>query len=241
MRRSAAVGALDGRPASTPRRRRPASAPRARCAPSSPSCCPAATSTRSGTVHRDGVDAAGHGPRRAGPAARRPGPGEPGVPHGRAAGPGRHPARHDRPTCTPGSSRTCSPPTWRSCRTCTGGSTSEGHTRAGGDLPGLRARVRGRRRRWAPGGIVTYATDRLLRGGRVRRLPLPLVARRHPRPRARGPAPLRRGDQQVERPRTAGEVTGDGPVVLAARMRVGGSVARGRRVRSGTVRAGPFS
>ena len=41
-------------------------------------------------------DAAGHGPRRAGPAARRPGAGEPGVPDGGAAGPGGHPDRHDR-------------------------------------------------------------------------------------------------------------------------------------------------
>ena len=47
-------------------------------------------------------DAAGHGARRAGPAARRPGPGEPGVPHGRAAGPGGHPDRHASTTSTPG-------------------------------------------------------------------------------------------------------------------------------------------
>ncbi len=34
--------------------------------------------------------------------------------------------RHRRrsPTCTPASSRTCSPRTWRSCRTCTAGSTA---------------------------------------------------------------------------------------------------------------------
>ena len=37
----------------------------------------------------------------------------------------------------------------------------EGHTRAGGDLPILQPRVRGRRGRWSPGGSVTYATDRL--------------------------------------------------------------------------------
>src|SRR4029079_10736646 len=54
------------------------------------------------------------------------------------------------------------------------------------------------------------------RGGRVHRLPLPLGAGPAARPRARGPAPLRRRDQQVERPGTAGEVTGDGPVVLAS-------------------------
>ena len=38
---------------------------------------------------------------------------------------------------------------------------AEGHTRAGGDLPALPAAVRGRARREPPGGIVTYATDRI--------------------------------------------------------------------------------
>ena len=37
----------------------------------------------------------------------------------------------------------------------------EGHTRAGGHLPGVRAHVRRRRRRGPPGGIVTYAPDQL--------------------------------------------------------------------------------
>ena len=86
----------------------------------------------------------------------------------------------------------------------------EGHTRAGGHLPGVRAHVRRRRRREPPGGIVTYAPDQAARGGRVHRLPLPLGAGPDARPRARGPAPLRRRDQQDERPGTAGEVTGMG-------------------------------
>ena len=37
----------------------------------------------------------------------------------------------------------------------------EGHTRAARGLPGLPPRVRGRPGRWSPGGIVTYAADRL--------------------------------------------------------------------------------
>ena len=37
----------------------------------------------------------------------------------------------------------------------------EGHTRAGGHLPRVRARVRRRPRRWSPGGIVTYAPDQV--------------------------------------------------------------------------------
>ena len=37
----------------------------------------------------------------------------------------------------------------------------EGHTRAARRLPGVPARVRGRHGRWSPGGIVTYAADRL--------------------------------------------------------------------------------
>ena len=37
----------------------------------------------------------------------------------------------------------------------------EGHTRAGGDLPECEHDVRRRPRRWPPGGIVTYAPDRL--------------------------------------------------------------------------------
>ena len=37
----------------------------------------------------------------------------------------------------------------------------EGHTRAAVTCPTCDARVHGRRRGWAPGGIVTYAADRL--------------------------------------------------------------------------------
>lgn len=56
--------------------------------------------------------------------------------------------------------RTCSPPTSPSCRTSTGRSTPRA-TRGRGVLPALRAVVRGRTRREPPGGIVTYATDRM--------------------------------------------------------------------------------
>lgn len=59
-----------------------------------------------------------------------------------------------------GSWRTSSPPISPSCRTFTVGSTRRG-TPGRGDLPVLPARVHRRRRRGAPGGIVTYATDRL--------------------------------------------------------------------------------
>ena len=96
---------------------------RSRCARSSRSSCRAGTSTASGHGAPRRRHAAGDGPRRARAAARRPGAGEPGVPHGRAARPGGHPARRRSTTSTPGSSRTCSPRTWRSCRTSTAGST----------------------------------------------------------------------------------------------------------------------
>ena len=105
--------------------------------------------------------AAGDGTRRARPAARRPGAGEPGVPHGRAARPGRHPARHARRRARRHRSRTCSPPTLPSCRTSTGGSTRRATPAPRVTCPTLRARVHGRRGRWPPGGIVTYAADRL--------------------------------------------------------------------------------
>ena len=70
-----------------------------------------------------GRHAPGHGPRRAGPAARRPGPGEPGLPHRRPAGPGASPGWGRSPTSTPAWWRTCSPPTSPSSRTSTAGST----------------------------------------------------------------------------------------------------------------------
>ena len=133
-------------------------------------------------------DAAGDGPRRAGAAARRPGPGEPGVPDGRAARPGDHPARHASTTCTPASSRTCSPRTWRSCRTCTGGSTRRATPARAVTCPECEHEFDGRRRRWAPGGIVTYAPDRLYEEVAYVAYHFHWSPGRDPRPRARGPA-----------------------------------------------------
>ena len=52
MRRGALLAEPAAEPVSEPARR---TRTRTRCAPSSRSCCRAATSTRSGTVHRDGV------------------------------------------------------------------------------------------------------------------------------------------------------------------------------------------
>ena len=86
----------------------------------------------------------------------------------------------------------------------------EGHTRAGGHLPVLPARVRRRRRRGPPGGIVTYAPDRLHEEVAYVAYHFHWALDDDPRPRARGPAPLRRRDRQDERPGTAGEVTGMG-------------------------------
>ena len=58
-------------------------------------------------------------------------------------------------------SRGCSRRTWPSSRTSTGGSTRRA-TPTPGHLPVVRHGVRGRRGRWCPGGIVTYAADQLL-------------------------------------------------------------------------------
>ena len=51
-------------------------------------------------------------------------------------------------------------PTWRSCRTSTAGSTRRATPRPRSPAR-VQPRVHGRRGRWSPGGIVTYAADRL--------------------------------------------------------------------------------
>ena len=81
------------------------------------------------------------------------------------------------PTSTPGRWRTCSPPTWPSSRTSTAGST-----RRATPAPASPARpaATSSRSTWPVGawGNRDVPGRHALRGGRVRRLPLPLVARR---------------------------------------------------------------
>ena len=121
-RRSRAADAAD-RSARSSARTTPTAETATCCARRSSSSCPRGYVDSAGTVHRSGHDAAGDGPRRARAARRRPGRGEPGLPHGRAARPRRRADRHGRPTSTRASSRTSSRRTWPSCRTSTAGST----------------------------------------------------------------------------------------------------------------------
>ena len=162
MRRSALADALAGEQAAALTAAGDRSEPgRGRgCAPSSPSCCRAGTSTPPGTVHRDGV-------MRLATARDE-----------------LVPLRDDRVRENPayltvvllgrvitrlgtiddvhaGIIENLFASDLAFLQDLYRRVNQEGHTRAGGDLPGLRPRVRGRPRRWAPGGIVTYAADRL--------------------------------------------------------------------------------
>ena len=135
---------------------------RRRSGPSSRSCCPAATSTSPGPSTATGVMRLATARDEILPAARSAGPGERGVPDGHPALPGRspgsgrlragQPGRHRgdvrlRPGLPPGPLPAGQP---------------GGHV-AGGGRPARPATTSSRSRSagGTPGGIVTYATDRL--------------------------------------------------------------------------------
>ena len=75
------------------------------------------------------------------------------------------------------------------------------------DLPGVRAPVRGRPRGWAPGGIVTYAADRIYEEVAYVAYHFHWSLDEHPRPRTRRAAALRGRDREHQHPDEPGTVT----------------------------------
>ena len=210
MRRTAARAGAPGRTgAGTAGRSRPESA----AAAGAPAPAPAPAPVPAGAAHRVRVraaarlrrrvghrppgrgDAAGDGPGRAGPAAGRAGPGEPGVPVGGAAGPGDHPAGHAAAWCTTGWWRTCSPPTSPSCRTSTVRSTPRATPAPAVDVPALRASPSRSNSAGAAWGNRDVRDRPAARGDRVRRLPLPLEPGGHPGSRTPRPPALHGADR----------------------------------------------
>ena len=144
-------------------------------------------------------DAARHGPGRADPAARRPGPRELGLPDRGPAGPGDHPDRNDHRHSRRASWRTCSPPIWPSSRTSIAGSTPRA-------TPGRQSPARPARTgspstsRVGAWGNRDVRDRSALRGGRVRRLLPALVAGGDPRSRSPRTPAVRGADRRPEHP-----------------------------------------